>query len=182
MVRAGRGRRPIFFAANHLGPDARLTSVAVEGKKPRWQGMAWSISLVDTWHNVQSQRQKLRPRSNPRAIPGALIAFEAHFSAQCPFFRAIFGTMSFSGAIPGTMSVARYYKSNNFIFETRFQRTLVSKTEKPVQARAAIMPAIVGRNARLRAYSPDTRLGPARSLGSRQRGIEGPARNDLRDC
>jgi hypothetical protein len=102
--------------------------------------VAWSISPVDTWHNVQSQRQKLRLCSNPRAIPGALIAFEAHLSAQDPFFRAIFGTSSFSRAIPATMSLARYYKSDNKIFETRFQRTLVSSGEKPVQARTAIMP------------------------------------------
>jgi hypothetical protein len=54
------------------------------------------------------------------------------------------------------MSLARYYKTNNFIFETRFQRTLVSSGEKPVQARTAVMPAIVGRNARLRACSADT--------------------------
>jgi hypothetical protein len=128
MVSAGRRCRPIFFAANHLGPDARLTSVGIDGKKPRWQGAAWSISPVDTWHSVQSQRHKLGPRSNPRAIPGALITFEAHFSAQAPFFRAIFGTSSFSRAIPATMSLARYYKSNNFIFETRFQRALASKT------------------------------------------------------
>jgi hypothetical protein len=144
--------------------------------------MAWSISPVDTWHNVQSQRRKLRPCSNPRAIPGALIVFEAHFSAQGPFFRAILGIISFSGAIPATMSLARYYKSNNFIFETRFQRTLVSKTEKPRQAQAAVMPAIVGRNARLRAYSADTMLGPTRSLGRRHRGIEGAAKKDLSRC
>jgi hypothetical protein len=32
--RAGGRRRPIFLGENQLGPDARLTSVAVEGKKP----------------------------------------------------------------------------------------------------------------------------------------------------
>jgi hypothetical protein len=85
-----------------------------------------------------------------------LVIFEAHFFPQGPFPRAIFGTISFSRAIPATMSWARYYKSNNFIFETRCQRTLVSKTEEPAHAQAAIMPATIGRNARLRAYSTDT--------------------------
>jgi hypothetical protein len=106
IVPAGRRRRPIFFADNHLGQDAGLTSVGIDGKTPRWQGVTWSISPVDTWHNVQSQRHKVRLRSNPRAIPGARIAFEAHFSAQGPFFRAIFGTSSFSRAIAATMSLA----------------------------------------------------------------------------
>jgi hypothetical protein len=65
------------------------------------------------WHNVQNNRRQLTPGANLCAIPGALITFEAHCSAQGPFFRAILGTISFSAAISATMSGARYYKSNN---------------------------------------------------------------------
>jgi hypothetical protein len=35
MVSPGCRRRPIFFAANQLGQHAGLTSVGIEGKKPR---------------------------------------------------------------------------------------------------------------------------------------------------
>jgi len=80
------------------------------------------------------------------------------------------------------MSLARYHKGNNFIFETRFQRARVSKTKKPVQARTAVMPAVVGRNARLRAYPPHAVHGTERFLETQRRGIQGFAKYDLRGC
>ena len=44
------------------------------------------------------------------------------------------------------------------------------------------MPAIVSRNARLTGYLADTKLDPARSAQTLQRGIEGCVKNDLRRC
>jgi hypothetical protein len=56
------------------------------------------------------------------------------------------------------------------------------RTEKNVRARGSVGPAIVGRNARLRAYSADALRDLARSLQTRQRGIARCGRNDLRGC
>ena len=69
------------------------------------------------------------------------------------------------------MSLARYNKSQHFIFETRFQRALVSKTRKRAQAQGAAMPAIVGRNARLRAYFTDTSAMPRALVGRPAEGV-----------
>jgi hypothetical protein len=127
MVNAGCRRRPIFLAANHLGPDARLTSVGIEGKSPADKGWAWILWPVDIWRNAQKDRHQLSPAANHGAIPGALITFAAHFLAEGPFSRAISGTRSFSGAILGTMPSLRYYNRHIFSFETRFRPALASK-------------------------------------------------------
>jgi len=65
-------RQPIFFADNHLGRDARLTSVGKEGKKPHWQGMGLAIWPDDIWRHVQSERRKLRLCSKPRPLSVAV--------------------------------------------------------------------------------------------------------------
>jgi hypothetical protein len=144
--------------------------------------MAWIFQPDDIWHNAEIDRRKLDLGVNPLVIPGALSAFERHFSAQGPFFRAIFGTISLSGAILGTMSLARYYKSNNFIFETRFQRTLVSKAEKRCRPAPLACPPSSVEMPVCRLVRRTPCMGRQARYGSRQRGICGCRRNDLRGC
>ncbi len=77
------------------------------------------------------------------------------------------------------MSLVRHSICDKKSFETRFRRTLASRPTKRVQARAASIPPIGGRNARLAAYSLDTMRVRARWSVGRQRGTAGFARNDL---
>jgi hypothetical protein len=105
MVHAAGRRRPIFFADNHLGRDARFTSVGIERKMPHWQGMGLAIGSVDSWHNVQSERRKLTRCSNPRPLSGVLFipsgdywenaVFSGRFMRQSFFCSAISDTISF---------------------------------------------------------------------------------------
>jgi hypothetical protein len=72
---------------------------------PRRQGTGVAIWPDDIWHNVQSERRKLRLRSNPREFSGKLSVssrafydkdlFSRRFLAECPYSAAISGTMPF---------------------------------------------------------------------------------------
>ncbi len=104
---------------------------------------------------------------NHRAISAALVNFEGHSWAQNPSFRAVSGTMSFSGAIPGRMSFLPDYIRQNVLSKTRFLRTFVAKLKTSAQSQASILPAIVGRTARLPAYSAGTLRVRVRRIAAR---------------
>jgi hypothetical protein len=105
MVHAGYRRRSIFFADDHLGREARFTSVGIEGKTPHWQGTGLAIGPVDIWHNVQSGRRKRRLCSKPRLLSGQLsvssgdnwqkVLFPGRFVRRIPFCGAIFRATPF---------------------------------------------------------------------------------------
>ncbi len=117
--------------------------------------------------------------ANPRAISGTSTAFERHVSAPGPCFRAILGAILFLRCDYRHNVLGALLCLTLLRFQNTFSPHSCSKTEKPARAHAAILPAIVGRNTRLRACSPDTILGRARSLGTPRRGIAGSAINDL---
>jgi hypothetical protein len=107
---------------------------------------------------------------------------EPRFLAQGPFFRAIHGTKSFSGAICATMSSSRDYTRHNFSFETRFRRASASKRRnvrrpKPLSCRPSSVETPVCRLIR-RTPAPCC----AHSSRGRQRGFEGCVKNDLSGC
>ena len=126
--RAGRRRRRIFLADNHFGPDTRLTSVDIDGRNaPLARGVA---------NHFAGHYLAQCPN---RATPSGTVRQSARtFWKIVRFRRARFGTMCFSsgrfpaqcrfcGAISGTMSIARDYKSDKVNFETRFRRDLRPK-------------------------------------------------------
>ena len=93
------------------------------------------------------------------------VRFEPRFLRQGPFFTAIFGRMSlFCCNFRHNAFSSRQYLTQ-FQLLNAFSASPCIKSEKRAQAQAVTMPPIVGRNARLPAYSPDTMLGRARSLG-----------------
>ena len=126
--RAGRRRRRIFLAANHLGPDARLTSVGIDEENAP---LARDVANHFAGHYLA--------QCPNRATPSGTVRQSArNFWNVVRFRRACFGTMCFSsgrfpaqcrfcGAISGTMSIARDYKSDKVNFETRFRRDLRPK-------------------------------------------------------
>jgi hypothetical protein len=107
MVYAAGRRRPILFADNQLGRDARLTSVGIERKTPRWQGMGLAIWSVDIWHNVQSQRHELTRCSNPRPLSGALFIPSGDYWEKVFFPRRFMRQSCSSGAISDTIPFIR---------------------------------------------------------------------------
>ena len=140
------------------------------------------ISPVDIRHNVQSDRRKLRLGANPRAIPGALVIFEAHFTPQSPFSRAIFAAMLFSGAVPPTIASLRCYNGHNGQAKTASSTDLLQNVKKacsptPLSCPPSSVETPVCR--RIRRTPLPCR---ARSSGGRQRGFEGCVKNDLSGC
>ncbi len=97
--------------------------------------------------------------------------FSVRFLAQCLFPAQFLGQGLFA-----VLNLAECPSKN------RLFNRFAPKLKKPARAQAAFMPATVGRNARLRAYSAATMLGPPRSLVGRQRGFEACVRNDLNGC
>ena len=78
------------------------------------------------------------------------------------------------------MSLARYYKSNNFVLETRFQRTLVSRLKNQRRPKP---PSCPPSSVEMPVCGPVRRTplpGSAHSLEPLQREISGSARKDLR--
>jgi hypothetical protein len=120
---------------------------------------------VDFWHNVRKDRHELKPCANLGALSGALTIFEAHFSAQGPFFRSIFWHNLLFRRDFWQEVLVTLLKLVKCSWKNRFFNGFAPKLKKMAQAQSASVPAIVGRNARLRAYTPDTMLGPARCLG-----------------
>ena len=185
--RPDRSRRPSspahLFRQQAIRPG-RPRHECRNRRKKRPAGKGWRGSFRRTVSDAMSKRQqrKLRPCVNPRAVSETPTTFEARFLAQ----------RRFSRAIPGTMSLFRRNSCDNVQLvrlnlakcpgKNRVLGGFVSKREKRAQARAAILPAIVGRNARLRAYWPDTIAGRARWSENPQRGIDRSARNDLSGC
>ncbi len=82
----GRRRRPIFFAANHLGRDSRLTSVGVEETKSRRAGCTGLV-----WPT----------------LPGTKSFPPGHFWQKVLSFRRVVARSPFFQAIGGTTSVFR---------------------------------------------------------------------------
>jgi hypothetical protein len=122
MVHVVDRRRPIFFADNHLGREARLTSVGIEGKTPHWQGMGLTIRPVDIRHNVQSERRKLRPCSNPRRLSGAVFIPSGVYYHSVFFSGRFVRESPFSGAIFRATSLLGDNIRHHFRVETRFRR------------------------------------------------------------
>ena len=95
IVRAGRRRRPIFLAANQLGPDARLTSVGRGGRNtPLARG---GTSLMAGRNPTQCPKRPTQSWTLCQSARNSwhIDHFERHFSTQCPFCRAISDAMPF---------------------------------------------------------------------------------------
>ena len=93
--------------------------------------------------SVRSEPRILRQRAFSRAICAANSFFRCHLC---------------DNAVGSRLYLTQFQSG------TAFSARFCAKTEKRMQVRAAILPPIVGRNARLQAYSVDTMHGPRTSI------------------